>query len=148
MSSRNRLIFFSLNPYSGLIPSVFRGICTMRLQLSSLFSCLLSALCDVPEVLLSPVPLCGSTPCPFALLMETKQNTTFYFMPGSLSACVLVNPLWPQQLPCRTSAKCWPPPWPLLWPVLFCQSITGVFKATLTSSSIGHNTNTLVLFIT
>lgn len=25
--------------------------------------------------------------------------------------CVLVNPLWPQHLPCRISAKCWPPPW-------------------------------------
>lgn len=72
--------------------------------------------------------------------MEKKQNTIFYFMPGSLLACVFVNSLWPQQLPGRTSAKCWPPPWPLLWQwsVPFFQSITGVFKVTLTLSSVGH----------
>lgn len=36
-------------------------------------------------------------------------------MPGSLLACLLVNPLQPQQNPSGASAKCWPPLWALLW---------------------------------
>lgn len=94
---------------------VFEG--NMHNEVAALLALVLISWCIVWRAVgfwLSRIPLCGRAPSIFAFIMAAKRNI-FYFMPGSLLACLLVNPLQPQQCPSRTSAKCWPPPWPPLW---------------------------------
>lgn len=84
MSSRNRLIFlfeFIVRAHS----FNFKG--TRHSEVAAFLTLDCSVCC---------VRFCSPL-LPFCISYGKKHNPIFYFMPGSLLACVLVNPLWPQQ---------------------------------------------------